>query len=105
MDMTDRRLSEEQQLMRRSCRAFVNDFVIPFIRANWKREWLMEPERRLPREILEAADRIGIRTLGVPEEFVGVQLEPATEVQTFAVLADEIAPSESALADNLAHIW
>ncbi len=40
-DMIDRRLSEEQQLMRRSCRAFVNDFVIPFIRADWKREWLM----------------------------------------------------------------
>ena len=49
-DMIHRRLSEEQQLMRRSCRAFVNDFVIPFIRADWKREWLMEPEQRLPRE-------------------------------------------------------
>ncbi|HZA54521.1 MAG TPA: acyl-CoA dehydrogenase family protein [Candidatus Udaeobacter sp.] len=83
MDMIDRSLSEEQRLMRRSCRAFVNDFVIPFIRANWKREWLMEPEQRLPREILEAADRIGIRTLAVPEEFGGVQLDPATEVQTF----------------------
>jgi hypothetical protein len=38
MDMMDRSLSEEQRLMRRSCRAFVNDFVIPFIRANWQRE-------------------------------------------------------------------
>ena len=38
MDMIDRRLSEEQWLMRQSCRAFVNDVVIPFIRANWKRE-------------------------------------------------------------------
>ena len=28
----------------------MNDFVIPFIRADWKREWLMEPEQRLPRE-------------------------------------------------------
>ena len=37
-DMIDRRLSEQHQLMRRSCRAFVNDFVIPFIRAAWKRD-------------------------------------------------------------------
>src|SRR6184192_4012480 len=105
MDMIDRRLSEEQRLMRRSCRAFVNDFVIPFIRANWKREWLMEPEQRLPREILEAADRIGIRTLGVPEEFGGVQLDPATEVQTFALISEEIARGDSGLADKLVQNW
>src|SRR5437867_13377832 len=105
MDMTDRRLSEEQRLMRRSCRAFVNDFVIPFIRANWKREWLMEPEQRLPREILEAADRIGIRTLGVPEEFGGVQLDPATEVQTCALISQEIARGDSGLADKLVQNW
>src|SRR6184192_1468917 len=105
MDMIDRRLSEEQRLMRRSCRAFVNDFVIPFIRANWKREWLMEPEQRLPREILEAADRIGIRTLGVPEEFGGVQLDPTTEVQTFALISEEIARGDSGLADKLVQNW
>src|SRR6266403_6002445 len=104
-DMIDRRLSEEQQLMRRSCRAFVNDFVIPFIRADWKREWLMEPEQRLPREILEAADRIGIRTLGVPEEFGGGQLDPAAEVQTFAVISEEIARGDSGLADKLVQNW
>src|SRR5438874_6969676 len=105
MDMIDRRLSEEQRLMRRRCRAFVNDVVIPFIRANWKREWLMEPEQRLPREILEAADRIGIRTLGVPEEFGGVQLDPASEVQTFAIISEEIARGDSGLADKLVQNW
>jgi acyl-CoA dehydrogenase len=104
-DMIDRGLSEEQRLMRRSCRAFVNDIVIPFIRANWRREWLMEPEQRLPREILEAADRIGIRTLGVPEEFGGVQLDAATEVQTFAVISEEIARGDSGLADKLVQNW
>src|SRR5947208_4814176 len=105
MDMIDRRLSEEQRLMRRSCRVFVNDVVIPFIRANWKREWLMEPEQRLPREILEAADRIGIRTLGVPEEFGGVQLERNSEVQTFALISEEIARGDSGLADKLVQNW
>jgi alkylation response protein AidB-like acyl-CoA dehydrogenase len=105
MDTIDRRLSEEQRLMRRSCRAFVNDVVTPFIRANWQREWLMEPEQRLPREILEAAERIGIRTLGVPEEFGGVQLDPGTEVQTFALISEEIARGDSGLADKLVQNW
>jgi alkylation response protein AidB-like acyl-CoA dehydrogenase len=105
MDMIDRGLTEEQRLMRQSCRAFVNDLVIRFIRANWQREWIMEPEQRLPREILEAADRIGIRTLGVPEEFGGVQLDPATEVQTFAMIAEEIARGDSGLADKLVQNW
>src|SRR5262245_28714872 len=57
-------LSEEQRLMRQSCRSFVDDVVIPFIRQNWQREWTMVPEDRLPPDILKGADQIGIRTLG-----------------------------------------
>ena len=103
--MIDRGLSEEQKLMRETCRGFVNDLVIPFMRRNWQREWLMDPDARLPREILEQADRIGIRTLGVPEEFGGIQLDPATEVQTFAIISEEIARGDSGLADKLVQVW
>jgi acyl-CoA dehydrogenase len=105
MDMTQRGLSEEQKMMREACRAFVDDFVAPFIRANWQREWLMDPDARLPAEILREADRIGIRTLGVPEEFGGVQLDPASEVRSFAVIAEEIARGDSGLADKLVQNW
>jgi alkylation response protein AidB-like acyl-CoA dehydrogenase len=105
MDMIERGLSDEQRMMRETCRAFVDEVVIPFIRKHWQREWLMDPEARLPREILEQADRIGIRTLGVPEEFGGVQLDPASEVQTFAVISEEIARGDSGLADKLVQIW
>jgi len=105
MEMSARGLSEEQRLMRASCRAFVDDFVTPFIRRNWQREWLMDPGARLPAEILREADRIGIRTLGVPEAFGGVQLDPATEVQSFAVVAEEIARGDSGLADKLVQNW
>ena len=98
-------LSEEQRLMRDSCRAFVDDVIIPFIRKNWKNEWLMTPEDRLPPEILEGADKIGIRTLGVPEEFGGMELDPATEVQTFAIISEEIARGDSGLADKLVQNW
>jgi alkylation response protein AidB-like acyl-CoA dehydrogenase len=97
--------SEEQQMMRQSCRDFVDDVVIPFIRSNWQREWLMQPEARLPPHILEGADKVGIRTLGVPEEFGGVELEKGSEVQTFAAIAEEIARGDSGLADKLVQNW
>src|SRR2546425_5988701 len=103
--MSDRRLSEEQRLMRQSCRDFVDDVVIPFIRGNWQREWSMVPEQRLPPEILAGADKVGIRTLGVPEEFGGLELDRASEVATFAIIAEEIARGDSGLADKLVQIW
>jgi alkylation response protein AidB-like acyl-CoA dehydrogenase len=105
MNIHERAFSEEQRLMRQSCRAFVDDVVIPFIRDNWQREWLMDPDGRLPVAILEGADKIGIRTLGVPEEFGGFELEPATEVQTFAIIAEEIARGDCGLADKLVQNW
>jgi hypothetical protein len=103
--MLERGLSEEQKLMRSSCRAFVDDFVTPFIRNNWQREWLMDPDARLPAEILEQADRIGIRTLAVPEEYGGLQLDAASEVRSFAIIAEEIARGDSGLADKLVQNW
>jgi alkylation response protein AidB-like acyl-CoA dehydrogenase len=98
-------LSEEQALMRQSCRAFVDGVVIPFIRGNWQREWSMQPEARLPPEILEGAEEIGIRTLGVPDVFGGLELDRSSEVQTFALIAEEIARGDSGLADKLVQNW
>jgi alkylation response protein AidB-like acyl-CoA dehydrogenase len=98
-------LSEEQILMRQSCRRYVDDVVLPFIRENWKTEWSMVPEERLPRRILDEAEKIGIRTLGVPEEFGGVELEKGTEVSTFAMISEEIARGDSGLADKLVQNW
>jgi hypothetical protein len=98
-------LSEEQRLMRQSCRDFVDDVIIPFIRGNWQREWSMTPEDRLPPSILEGAEKVGIRTLGVPEEFGGIELDRGSEVQTFALIAEEIARGDSGLADKLVQNW
>ena len=98
-------LSEEQRMMRQSCRDFVDDVVLPFVKTNWKQEWSMEPEGRLPASILEGADKVGIRTLGVPEEFGGVELEKGTEVSTFAMISEEIARGDSGLSDKLVQNW
>ena len=98
-------LTQEQILMRDTCRAFVDNEVIPFIRDNWQREWQMDPEDRLPARILQKANEIGISTLAVPEKFGGVQLDAETEVQTFAIIAQEIARGDSGLADKLVQNW
>ncbi len=103
--MTSSGLSEEQRMMRQSCRDFVDDVIIPFIRQNWQREWVMTPEDRLPKEILAGAEKVGIRTLGVPEEFGGIELDKASEVQTFAIISEEIARGDSGLADKLVQNW
>jgi len=102
---SDRGLSEEQRMMRQSCRDFVDEVVLPFIKQNWQSEWSMTPEDRLPPRILEEAEKIGIRTLGVPEEYGGVELEQGTEVQTFALISEEIARGDSGLADKLVQNW
>ncbi|MGB7576849.1 MAG: acyl-CoA dehydrogenase family protein, partial [Pseudolabrys sp.] len=101
----DRGLSDEQRMMRQSCRDFVDEVVLPFIKQNWQLEWSMVPEGRLPLRILEEAEKIGIRTLGVPEEYGGVELEKGTEVRTFAMIAEEIARGDSGLADKLVQNW
>jgi alkylation response protein AidB-like acyl-CoA dehydrogenase len=98
-------ISEEQRMMRQSCRNFVDEVVLPFIKQNWQREWSMVPEDRLPPSILEEAEKIGIRTLGVPEEYGGVELEKGTEVKTFALVAEEIARGDSGLADKMVQNW
>ena len=91
--------------MRASCARLVDDIVLPYIRKNWQREWSMSPEDRLPAEILVAADTIGIRTLGVPVEYGGIELEKGSEVKTFALISEEIARGDSGLADKLVQNW
>jgi alkylation response protein AidB-like acyl-CoA dehydrogenase len=100
-----RGLSDEQRMMRESCRAFVDEVVTPFMRQNWQREWIMTPEDRLPPHILAGADKIGIRTLGVPEEFGGIELDRESEIQTFALIAEEVARGDSGLSDKLVQVW
>jgi len=105
MELRDRGLQDETRMMRDVTRKFVDEHVIPFTRQNWQQEWNMKPEGRLPAKILETADAIGIRTLGVPEEFGGTPLDPKTEVQTFAVISEEVSRGDCGLSDKMVQIW
>ncbi len=105
MIYNERGLSEETLMMRDVTRKFVNEHVIPFTRQNWQAEWSMKPEGRLPPKILEVAHAIGIRTLGVPEEYGGLALDPKTETQTFAVISEEISRGDCGLAEKMVQQW
>jgi alkylation response protein AidB-like acyl-CoA dehydrogenase len=105
MDSFNHDLTEEQRLMKQSCRNFIDRVVAPFLREEWQREWNMDPAERLPDRILKAADDISIRTLGVPEKYGGVELNPETEIRSFAIIAEEIARGDSGLADKLVQNW
>jgi hypothetical protein len=39
--------SEAQKLVWQSCRALIDDLLMPRIRETWEREWLMDAEARL----------------------------------------------------------
>ena len=78
--------------------------VIPFIRGNWQREWSMVPEERLPPEILEGAHEVGIRTLGVPEEFGGLELDKGDRPDLRDHRRGDRA-RRSGLSDKLVQIW
>ncbi|MCC6790839.1 MAG: acyl-CoA/acyl-ACP dehydrogenase [Thermomicrobiales bacterium] len=101
----ERRLTQEQRMMRATLRDFVDHEVTPFIRQHWQLEWDMKPENRPSLELLKGAHKIGVRTLGVPEEFGGTPVDPDTEVQTYAMIAEEISRGDSGLADKLVQIW
>jgi len=103
--MSMRGQSDEQRLMRQTTRDYVDRTVIPFIRGNREREWSMDPEGRLTPEIMEEADRAGLRGLGVPEEYGGVELDPGSEAATFAIIAAELARGDVGLSDKLAQNW
>ncbi|MCH8861104.1 MAG: acyl-CoA/acyl-ACP dehydrogenase [Proteobacteria bacterium] len=105
MEAREMGFSDEQKMIWKSCRDFVDGVIIPFIRENREREWLAPPDERLPLKLLEAADELGLRTLGVPERFGGMPFEEGTQAQTLALIAEEIGRGDSGFADKLVQNW
>lgn len=103
MRMSAMELDEEQRLLAATARQFTDEVVIPWVHENRDREWNAPPEERVPYELLEAIDALGLRTLGVPERYGGVALDH--QALTFAILAEELARGDSGFADTLAQIW
>lgn len=97
----DEGLSEEQLSFRRLCRDFVDDEIVPWMRANRDREWNAPPMERWPRELLAKADRIGLRTLGLPEERGGVPLDTLTQ----ALMVEELGRGDVGFTTTIVQNW
>ena len=94
-------LTEEQSDLQRLCRDFVDNEVIPWVRANRDREWNGSPHERWPRELLAVADRIGLRTLGIPEEHGGVPLDTLTQ----ALMVEQLGRGDAGFATTIVQNW
>ncbi|HJO86897.1 MAG TPA: acyl-CoA dehydrogenase family protein [Rhodospirillales bacterium] len=105
MDMAIEGLAEEHQILWQSVHDFVNDVIKPFIKEDPDREWNAAPEDRVPRKIFEAVDKLGIRCIGVPEKFGGVEVDPTIESLVCTLVAMELARGDCGLADKLIQTW
>jgi alkylation response protein AidB-like acyl-CoA dehydrogenase len=94
-------LSEEQAALWRVCRDFTDKVIIPFIKDNQGREWSAPPEERWPKELLIEADKLGLRTVGLPEEYGGMKLDALTMV----LIIEEIARGDPGFAVTLSQNW
>ena len=101
MDLDLFGLSEEQVSIWRVCRDFTDEVVIPFIRDNREREWSAPPEERWPKELLIQADKLGLRTVGLPEAYGGMNLDALTMV----LIIEELARGDPGFAVTLSQNW
>lgn len=95
-DLTDTQLD-----FQRLCRDFVDDVVHPFMAANAAREWSAPPDERWPQELLVEADRIGLRDLGLPAEYGGIDADTLTQV----LMVEEIGRGDPGLCVCIAQNW
>jgi len=83
-------LVREQRMMRESCRAFVNDFVTPYIRQNCSGEWADGPDARCRARYSSRPTR-SASAPGVPEEFRRCFRSSRARSADLALISEEIA--------------
>lgn len=90
--------------IRRAERAkqFVDERVKPYVIDHRDDEWNAQPAARVPYDLLDGLDAIGLRTLGLPEEAGG---DGPVDVLSYVVVAEELARGESALIDIILQGW
>lgn len=86
----------------RRAKAFVDTHVVPATRAARDDEWAAPWQARVPWDLIEEADRHGLRTLGL---FATAPDPPPPSSLGLAAVAEELARGESALIDILLQGW
>ncbi len=93
-------LGDEERQWARRAKQFVDEHVTPAIRARRDEEWQAPPEQRVPWDLIEEADRQGLRTLGL---FTDAAQPPSA--LGYAAISEELARGEASLIDILLQGW
>lgn len=95
-------LDQEQVQLAQNASEVVDSVVAPHVASSRDEEWAAPPSERVPWAVLEALDRVGLRTLGLPRSAGGTGPVP---VLSQVVVAEELARGEPSLIDILLQGW
>jgi len=96
--MLDFSLSEEQQRWRAIARDFAEKTIKPDM---LRRDRLPTAAERIPWDWIREADRLGLRTLGVPKKFGGA----GVDVLTLCLVGEELAVGDLGFAVIMDQCW
>ncbi|MEE9277293.1 MAG: acyl-CoA dehydrogenase family protein [Dehalococcoidia bacterium] len=86
----DYRLTEEQVMLRDSVRDYCARQVKPYA---LEREWVADPQERIPWDWVEDLSKMGIRTMTVPKEYGG----PGADTITTCLVVEELSAADLSL--------
>lgn len=95
MDFT---LTQDQLRWRDTAREFVESVMKPDV---LRRDRLPKAEERIPWDWIRAADKIGLRTLGIPKEYGGA----GADIVTLCVVGEELAVGDLGFAVIMDQCW
>jgi alkylation response protein AidB-like acyl-CoA dehydrogenase len=96
--MVDFGLSEEQQRWRAIARKFAQETIKPDV---LRRDRLPSAAERIPWDWIREADRLGLRTLGVPKKFGGA----GVDILALCLVGEELAVGDLGFAVIMDQCW
>jgi len=94
-------LTEDQLAFAQLCREFTDREILPWLAEHRDDEWNAPPHERLPKHLMARADEIGLRTLGLPEEYGGVTLDTFTQT----LLVEELGRGDPGFTTTIVQNW
>lgn len=96
--MIDFELTEEQKALQKMAREFAEKEIRPIAEKLDRSQNLLQD---FPWEMIKKADKLGLRTIGLPKEYGG----PEFDLRTWVVLIDELSYPDVSCAKILTQCW
>lgn len=96
--MSSSQFTEEELALKKAASDFAKTEIAPVV---LKREWIPDPEQRVPWDIFEKASQRGFKTITLPKEYGGLG---ASNVGV-CMVSEEIAKADIGIAVAMGHWW